>query len=39
MRKIVAIVKGLIIGGVSVDFIDKTKVSRTPGDVTDVGHN
>ena len=39
MHKLLATIKGLIKGGVSIDIIDKTPVSRTPGDVTTVGHN
>lgn len=39
MRKLIALIKAFFMGGVSVDFIDKTRISRTPGDVTNVGHN
>lgn len=39
MRKLLATIKALIKGGASIDIIDKTPVSRTPGDVTTVGHN
>jgi hypothetical protein len=39
MQKLLAILKSLIKGGVSIDIIDKTPISRTPGDVTNVGHN
>jgi hypothetical protein len=39
MRKLVATIKALFKGGVSIDIIDKTPVSNTPGDVTTVGHN
>ncbi|MDF2736513.1 MAG: hypothetical protein K0S93_369 [Nitrososphaeraceae archaeon] len=39
MRKLLATIKALIKGEVSVDIIDKTPVSNTPGDVTITGHN
>lgn len=39
MRKLIATIKALIKGEASVDIIDKTPVSNTPGDVTTVGHN
>lgn len=39
MRKFFAMLKGLTIGELSIDFIDKTSVSRTPGEVTESGHN
>ena len=39
MRKLLATIKALIKGGVSIDIIDKTPVSRTPGDVTIPAHN
>lgn len=39
MRKFYAIIKALICGGVSIDFVDKTRVSKTPGDVTELTHN
>ena len=39
MRKLLAIWKGLVNGGVSIDFVDKTNISKTPGDVTQIGHN
>jgi hypothetical protein len=39
MRKLLATIKALIKGGVTIDIIDKTPVSSTPGDVTTVGHN
>lgn len=39
MRKLLATIKALIKGGVSIDIIDKTPVSSTPGDVTITGHN
>jgi hypothetical protein len=39
MRKLLATINALIKGGVSIDIIDKTPVSRTPGDVTTEAHN
>jgi hypothetical protein len=39
MRKLLAILKEMVKGGVSIDLIDKTSISRTPGNVTDMGHN
>jgi hypothetical protein len=39
MRKVIAIVKALFLGKVSIDYVGKTLVSRTPGDVTEVPHN
>ena len=39
MHKIVSKLNALIRGGVSINYIDKTPVSRPPGDVTDIGHN
>lgn len=39
MRKSVAIMKALINDEVSIEYIGKTLISKTPGEVTDVGHN
>jgi hypothetical protein len=39
MRKIIATIRALLAGEVSIDSVDKTLVSRTPGDVTEVSHN
>jgi hypothetical protein len=40
MRKVFATIRALIRGEASIDFVDKTVISRTPGDVTEeVGHN
>jgi hypothetical protein len=39
MRKLLATIKALIKHEVSIDIIDKTPVSNTPGDVTITGHN
>jgi hypothetical protein len=40
MRKVFAIIGGLIHRNASINFVDKTLVSRTPGDVTEeLGHN
>jgi hypothetical protein len=39
MRKSVAKIKALINGEASIEYIGKTLISKTPGEVTDVGHN
>jgi len=39
MRKSVAIAKALINGELSIEYLSKTPISKTPGEVTDVGHN
>ena len=39
MRKSVAIVKALINDEASIEYISKTLISKTPGEVTVVGHN
>jgi hypothetical protein len=39
MRKVLAIIRELFAGKVSINYIDKTLISRAPGDVTDVPHN
>jgi hypothetical protein len=39
MRKLLAIIMALINGGASIDFVDKSPISRTPGDVTELSHN
>ena len=39
MHKLLTIWKGLVNGGVSLNLVDKTKISKTPGDVTQIGHN
>jgi len=40
MRKIVAIISALINSKASIEYVDKTLISRTPGDVTEgLAHN
>jgi hypothetical protein len=39
MRKTIAKIRALISGEASIEHVDKTLISRTPGDVTEVGHN
>jgi hypothetical protein len=40
MRKNIAIIKGFIRGETKIDYVNKTLVSRTPGNVTEeLGHN
>jgi hypothetical protein len=38
MRKKLATFKALITGDASIEYIDKTSIRRTPGDVTEVAH-
>jgi len=39
MHKSVALIKALVKDVVSIEFVGKMPVSKTPGEVTDVGHN
>jgi len=40
MHKELSIFKGLFKGDVSINYIDKVKITKTPGDTTmDVAHN
>ena len=39
MRKAIALIRAFIRGKVSIDYVGKTLISRTPGDVTEVSHN
>jgi hypothetical protein len=39
MHKKISIVRALLVGDASIEFIDKTPIKRTPGDTTIVGHN
>jgi hypothetical protein len=39
MRKSLAIFKALTSGDMSIEYIGKTAIKRTPGDVTEVAHN
>lgn len=39
MHKLVAILKALITGGAKIESVDKTRIIRTPGDVTELAHN
>jgi hypothetical protein len=39
MRKLLAIMRGIFYGEASIDYVEKTRVSKTPGDVTDMPHN
>ena len=39
MHKVVSKINALLNGGISINYINKTPVSRPPGDVTDMGHN
>jgi hypothetical protein len=39
MRKLLATIMALINGEASIDSVDKTPISGTPGDVTELSHN
>jgi len=39
MRKLFATMKALANGAASIESIGKTRISRTPGDVTQLSHN
>lgn len=39
MNKTVAKIKALMRGEASIEYVEKTLISKTPGDVTDIGHN
>ncbi len=39
MSKIIATIRGLIRGEASIEYVEKTIISRTPGEVTDLNHN
>jgi hypothetical protein len=39
MRKLLSIIMALVEGRVSIDSVDKTAISRAPGDVTELSHN
>ena len=39
MSKLLAILKALINGEAKIDSVDKTPIDRTPGEVTELGHN
>lgn len=39
MSRLLAIFKGLIERRVTIDYVDKTSISRTHGEVTNLGHN
>jgi hypothetical protein len=39
MSKLLAILKALINGEAKIDSVDKTPIVRTPGEVTELGHN
>ena len=39
MRKLWAILKALVQKELSIESVDKSPVSRSPGDVTQIGHN
>ena len=39
MRKSVALIRAFVKDEVLIEFVGKMPVSKTPGEVTDVGHN
>jgi hypothetical protein len=39
MLKFIAIMRAIFDGRASIDYIEKTRVTRTPGDVTTLQHN
>ena len=39
MHKTAAKIRALISGEASIEYVDKTVISKTPGDVTQIGHN
>jgi len=39
MYRFLAIIRALIMGEISIDSVGKSSISRTPGDVTELGHN
>jgi len=39
MGKVLAIIEALFDGQASIDYVEKTRVLKAPGDVTDLNHN
>jgi hypothetical protein len=39
MRKLLAILRELIGGRAKIESVEKSPISKTPGDVTQIGHN
>jgi hypothetical protein len=39
MRKLFAIMRAIFDGQASIDYVEKTRVLKSPGDVTDLTHN
>lgn len=39
MRKLLVTIRALFNGQASIEYVEKTRVSKTPGDVTDLAHN
>jgi hypothetical protein len=39
MRKLLAIMGAIFDGGASIDYVEKIRVAKTPGDVTELAHN
>jgi hypothetical protein len=39
MTKFFAIMRAIFDGRASIEYVEKTHISKTPGDVTDLTHN
>jgi hypothetical protein len=39
MRKLISLMRAIFKGQASIDYVEKTRISKTPGDVTDLVHN
>jgi len=39
MSKLIAIMRAIFDGRASIEYVEKTRISKTPGDVTDLTHN
>ena len=39
MRRSFAIIKAIFDGKASIDYVEKTRISKAPGDVTELIHN
>jgi hypothetical protein len=39
MRKLLELMRAIFDGQASIDYVEKTRISKAPGDVTDLTHN
>lgn len=39
MRKLLTIIRAIFDGQASIEYVEKTRVSKAPGNVTDLAHN